>query len=1246
MNKKHLSDFTNLFPVSKTLRFRLEPQGKTMENIVKAQTIETDEERSHDYEKTKEYIDDYHRQFIDDTLDKFAFKVESTGNNDSLQDYLDAYLSANDNRTKQTEEIQTNLRKAIVSAFKMQPQFNLLFKKEMVKHLLPQFVDTDDKKRIVAKFNDFTTYFTGFFTNRENMYSDEAKSTSIAYRIVNQNLIKFVENMLTFKSHILPILPQEQLATLYDDFKEYLNVASIAEMFELDHFSIVLTQRQIEVYNSVIGGRKDENNKQIKPGLNQYINQHNQAVKDKSARLPLLKPLFNQILSEKAGVSFLPKQFKSASEVVKSLNEAYAELSPVLAAIQDVVTNITDYDCNGIFIKNDLGLTDIAQRFYGNYDAVKRGLRNQYELETPMHNGQKAEKYEEQVAKHLKSIESVSLAQINQVVTDGGDICDYFKAFGATDDGDIQRENLLASINNAHTAISPVLNKENANDNELRKNTMLIKDLLDAIKRLQWFAKPLLGAGDETNKDQVFYGKFEPLYNQLDETISPLYDKVRSYLTKKPYSLDKFKINFEKSNLLGGWDPGADRKYQYNAVILRKDNDFYLGIMRDEATSKRKCIQVLDCNDEGLDENFEKVEYKQIKPSQNMPRCAFAKKECEENADIMELKRKKNAKSYNTNKDDKNALIRHYQRYLDRTYPEFGFVYKDADEYDTVKAFTDSMDSQDYKLSFLQVSETGLNKLVDEGDLYLFKITNKDFSSYAKGRPNLHTIYWRMLFDPKNLANVVYKLEGKAEVFFRRKSLASTTTHKAKQAIKNKSRYNEAVKPQSTFDYDIIKDRRFTADKFEFHVPIKMNFKAAGWNSTRLTNEVREFIKSQGVRHIIGIDRGERHLLYLTMIDMDGNIVKQCSLNAPAQDNARASEVDYHQLLDSKEADRLAARRNWGTIENIKELKQGYLSQVVHLLATMMVDNDAILVLENLNAGFMRGRQKVEKSVYQKFEKMLIDKLNYIVDKGQSPDKPTGALHAVQLTGLYSDFNKSNMKRANVRQCGFVFYIPAWNTSKIDPVTGFVNLFDTHLSSMGEIKAFFSKFDSIRYNQDKGWFEFKFDYSRFTTRAEGCRTQWTVCTYGERIWTHRSKNQNNQFVNDTVNVTQQMLQLLQDCGIDPNGNLKEAIANIDSKKSLETLLHLFKLTVQMRNSVTGSEVDYMISPVADERGHFFDSRESDEHLPANADANGAFNIARKGLMVVRQIMATDDVSKIKFAVSNKDWLRFAQHIDD
>ena len=89
-----------------------------------------------------------------------------------------------------------------------------------------------------------------------------------------------------------------------------------------------------------------------------------------------------------------------------------------------------------------------------------------------------------------------------------------------------------------------------------------------------------------------------------------------------------------------------------------------------------------------------------------------------------------------------------------------------------------------------------------------------------------------------------------------------------------------------------------------------------------------------------------------------------------------------------REKTREYARKNWKSIGNIKELKEGYISGVVHEIAMLMVEYNAIIAMEDLNYGFKRGRFKVERQVYQKFESMLINKLNYFASKGKSVDEP------------------------------------------------------------------------------------------------------------------------------------------------------------------------------------------------------------------------------------------------------------------
>ena len=190
-----------------------------------------------------------------------------------------------------------------------------------------------------------------------------------------------------------------------------------------------------------------------------------------------------------------------------------------------------------------------------------------------------------------------------------------------------------------------------------------------------------------------------------------------------------------------------------------------------------------------------------------------------------------------------------------------------------------------------------------------------------------------------------------------------------------------------------------------------------------------------------------------------------------------------------------------GVVENIKELKEGYLSQVIHKICQLVMEYQAIIVMEDLNSGFKNSRIKVEKQIYQKFEKMLIDKLQYLAFKTPHGSQPS-IYNALQLASKFESFQKLGT------QSGFIFYVPAWNTSKIDPATGFVDLLKPKYETVVKAQEFISKFDEIKYNQSKDWFEFSFDYSKFTEKAAGTRLDWTVCTtnINRYSWNHRLNN--------------------------------------------------------------------------------------------------------------------------------------------
>ena len=1205
--------------------------------------------------------------------------------------------SNDENVSKTFKEIQENLRSVIAKKLTDDKAYANLFgnkliesykdkddKKKIIDSDLIQFINTaepsqldsmsqDEAKVLVKEFWGFTTYFVGFFDNRKNMYTSEEKSTGIAYRLVNENLPKFIDNMEAFKKAIAKPEIQANMEELYSNFAEYLNVESIQEMFQLDYYDMLLTQKQIDVYNAIIGGKTDEEHDVKIKGINEYINLYNQQHKDE--KLPKLKALFKQILSDRNAISWLPEEFNSDQEVLDAIKDCYERLSENVLGdkvLKSLLCSLSDYNLNGIFVRNDLQLTDISQKMFGNWSVIQNAIMQNIKNVAPARKRKESEEdYEKRISDIFKKADSFSIQYINDCLNEMDDnnlhaVEGYFATLGAVNTPTMQRENLFALIQNAYTDISDLLDTpylENKNLAQDKTNVAKVKALLDAIKSLQHFVKPLLGMGDESDKDERFYGELASLWTELD-TVTPLYNMIRNYMTRKPYSEKKIKLNFENPQLLGGWD--ANKEKDYATFILCRNGMYYLAIMNKD--SKKLLGKTMPSDGEC----YEKMVYKFFKDVTTMiPKCSTQLKDVQAyfkvNTDDFVLNSKAFNKPLTITKevfDLNNVLYGKFKKfqkgYLSATGDTAGYThavnvwikfcmdflnsYESTCMYDFTSLKSESYLSLDafyqdanlllYKLSFTNVSVSFIDKLVDEGKMYLFQIYNKDFSDYSKGTPNMHTLYWKALFDERNLADVVYKLNGQAEMFYRKKSIDYThPTHPANHPIQNKNKDNK--KKESVFEYDLVKDRRYTVDKFLFHVPITMNFKSVG--SENINQQVREYLQQADDTHIIGIDRGERHLLYIVVIDMQGNIKEQFTLNEIVNEyNGNTYRTNYHDLLDTREEERLTARQSWQIIENIKELKEGYLSQVVHKITQLMVKYHAVVVLEDLNKGFMRGRQKVEKQVYQKFEKMLIDKLNYLVDKKADATQSGGLLNAYQLTSKFDSFQKLG------KQSGFLFYIPAWNTSKIDPVTGFVNLLDTRYQNTEKAKAFFSKFDAIRYNADKDWFEFNLDYDKFGTKAEGTRTKWTLCTRGSRILTFRNSANNSQWDNQEVDLTREMKSLFEHYHIKIGGNLKEEICSQTDKVFFTGLLHILKLTLQLRNSKTNSNEDYILSPIADENGVFYDSRSCGDTLPENADANGAYNIARKGLMLVEQIKQTKNLYKLKFNISNKAWLNFAQ----
>lgn len=779
-------DFTNLYPVSKTLRFELIPEGETLYYLEKNGVLENDEKRNEDYKKLKKLMDEYYRAYIDEALSNVHLS--------DLDRYAELYSIQNksDKEVAEFKKIQQQMRKQIAKFLKEGKDHQYIFKGKLITEILPEFFNDESGSRkedldLIKSFKNFTVMCGGFWENRKNMFSAEEKSTAIAYRVVHENLPKFMNNIRIFRLFI------DEKVDCSEKLLEKAGVNALSEVFELDYFNNTLSQRGIELYNCILGGFTEDEKHKVQ-GINELINLHNQQTKEK--KIPQLQPLYKQILSDTKSLSFLSDAFENDGEVLATVKALYDEFHEEILSerglISTTLQNIEKYDSKGIFVKNDLTITGLSNSLFGDWKIINEHLNSWYEENVPRKE-RTEDKHVEVRKAYFKKVKSISLGFIEEAGL--SELHCKYKAFILE-----KAEAVCDAYKNAEELFDEKL-EENCNLITDGKSVEKIKALLDSMKDLEAVILMLSGTGEEAERDELFYGEFEKhrfVLNLLDN----VFNKTRNYVTKKPYKTEKIKLTFDSPELLHGWD--RNKETSSRSVILMKDGYYYLGIMN---KAYNKAFENL--KDIG-GECYRKMDYKLIpNPQATLPHV-FITANKDYYAPDEELLNKYDKKTHlvgdNFNLEDCHALIDYYKASIAKhpEWHEFGFSFSDTSTYRNIKEFYKEVADQGYKIRFRNVSVEYINSLVSEGKLYLFKIYNKDFSPYSKGRPNLHTMYWKALFSDENLEKIVYKLNGQAEVFYRKKSIPEDkrVIHPAKEPIAQRRNTDE----KSLFDYDIIKD--------------------------------------------------------------------------------------------------------------------------------------------------------------------------------------------------------------------------------------------------------------------------------------------------------------------------------------------------------------------------------------------------------------------------------------------------------
>ena len=262
----NFDEFVNMHKTEKTLKFKLLPQGKTLDFM--KEEIEHDHERAEAYPIVKELIDNVYREIIEKALNykNIEDAIEDVKKEKSLkkreknlkklkklwfEDLVGAFSVKNSN---EVEKLSKDIREVLNMIINKDHRMKMIKGKKIIDLISGNYQLNADEKNALLKFKKFTTYFTGFHKNRENVFDTGGKATSIYTRIVNENFplfmsgIDIVKKILTKNAEILTKAKERLRA---DDRINKENLEN--DYLKVENYIKFLTQNGIENFNTVVG---------------------------------------------------------------------------------------------------------------------------------------------------------------------------------------------------------------------------------------------------------------------------------------------------------------------------------------------------------------------------------------------------------------------------------------------------------------------------------------------------------------------------------------------------------------------------------------------------------------------------------------------------------------------------------------------------------------------------------------------------------------------------------------------------------------------------------------------------------------------------------------------------------------------------------------------------------------------------------------------------------------------------------
>lgn len=1002
-------------------------------------------------------------------------------------------------------------------------------------YLLPFIADHNlgtEAAEIALDASKMSTYYKKLFEQLQYAFDTSGKSGTIARRLVNDNLPKYMANYYTL-TRLHELIDDESKSKLINALDDYNPISSLAPVF----FTETLTQNSIDKYNEVIGH------------YNQMINLHNQNVQ-KSNRLKKLYMLYSlPLFASKSAI--VDTNINDVEDVFNETENIFDFATAYINDFNKNAVTMFDPESFGSHLIPKKSLDILGKVLYGN--KHKKVIRKALEAYVYEHKSAKIKRELFCGDKEMKdygteayyvqdivaALEEYSLSDEHKFVNEVA-IYDYFKTASVE---------LVAKIKTKYEPIQKIVRERSYS----REDNRLIREFYDCVRSFKDIYYPLLN-----NEDTDFANAIRSVIDDYYCCVK-LYNNVRNYLTKAPFSKAQYQLPFGHNEFGVGDSNGVPKS---GSFFLKDGNKYYVATV--DATTNKAFDYKSDFNKTVTavkpDEDcYEFLYWRQLTDlGRQLSRIFITSKI---NPAPENIQRINKDKTYKVNRDDLLTIIKFYQEQI-KGYSDYAEVYnlecldKDPDEYLTFLDFCADVESHLYVIETRYITKRFVKEQNEQGHLFLFEIYSQDLSPNHRGKKDRQTQILEKLFTKENTENCEKliphcRLAGGTKLIYRPASLSidNTTIHKAGEPILNKThRFGCTSNEYRIPDYDIIKDKRFTEDKFSVTIT------AVEYETVDTDASLMEFNKKKNLEYkyapVMTVLRNYNNILSYYVYDHDRNCLEKGHLNVieHTSPNGNKYTVDYATIIKEAYDTYRENAFNWHYSKSTKDVIKGYLSAALGEIVRIQQKYHATIVFENaINEKFQVGPLK--GADFTGLQSDVIRRLRKIVTAEGNVEYHT------------ADVAIKDSKKQN----GNLYFLEgAYDSVKFGKyINNFSKEFD--YTSLKKLKDTFKKFP-IWY--DNGDFLIKCDYKNSKDKQVKDLKRVAILKI-DNDWSYFNKDTRDY---DTYNAKTVLLDILNKHNIDYTNGKPISFDSINSEEG-ELLSKLIKsvLSCKVRDGVLNDE---------------------------------------------------------------------------